>query len=250
MMKPEDRIKAILADLEQDSRTGMHQSPIRVAFEDDAIVLEGTVADIAAKRVARNIGHRHAGNLPVADRLRIPASPPAGAGRLRDEIVHLLQDEPVFNDAGLYVRENGRLSTLRVGQSEWKDPVSGEWAEQRIEIAVEDGTVTLTGTVISLTHRRFAEVLAWWAAGCESVDNRLHVVPPEQETDGELADAVVLVLEKDPLVHHSQLHVSASQGKVTLEGYLASDEERRLAVLDVWYIPGVRDVEDNIRIQE
>ncbi len=113
---------------------------------------------------------------------------------------------------------------------------------------MQDGTVTLSGTVLSLSHRRFAEVLAWWAAGCESVVNLLHVVPPEQETDGELADAVLMVLEKDPLVHQPQNHITAEQGTVTLEGYLASDEERRLAVLDAWYVPGVHDVVDRIQV--
>lgn len=134
----------------------------------------------------------------------------------------------------------GQLETLRVGRS--------DWGEQRIEIEVREGTVILAGQVLSLTHRRLAEVLAWWAAGCERVENLLHVVPPEQETDDELTDAIRLVLEKDPLVRPDALKVTVRDGVVTLEGGLASDDERLLAVQDVWYVPGVQDVVDRIAV--
>ncbi|BBA36374.1 transport-associated protein [Methylocaldum marinum] len=243
-----DRIKAILADLEHDTRVNLHDYPIRIGVEDGAVVLEGKVADIAAKRIAHAVAYRHADNSPVVDRLRIAVPSSGMDGGLRDEVVNLLQQEPVFRDCGLYVRENDRLETVRVGRSEWPERSEGDWGEQRIELEVKDGTVTLSGNVLSLSHRRFAEVLAWWAAGCESVANRLHVVPPEQETDGELADAVLMVLEKDPLVHQPQLYISAEHGTVTLEGYLPSEEERHMAVLDAWYVSGVRDVVDRIQV--
>jgi hypothetical protein len=35
-----------------------------------------------------------------------------------------------------------------------------------VEVTVEDGVVTLTGQVISLSHRRLASVTAWWVGGC------------------------------------------------------------------------------------
>jgi len=244
----DDRIKAILADLEHDTRVNLHEYPIRIGVENGAITLEGTVGDIAAKRIAHAVAYRHADHSPVVDRLRVAVPPSEREGGLRDEVVNLLQQEPVFRECGLYVREGDRLDAIRVGRSEWPNRIEGEWGEQRIEIEVKDGTVVLSGTVLSLSHRRFAEVLAWWAAGCESVVNWLHVAPPEQETDDELADAVRMVLEKDPLVHQPQIHITAEQGTVTLEGYLASDEERRLAVLDAWYVPGVRDVADRIQV--
>ena len=86
----------------------------------------------------------------------------------------------------------------------------------------------------------------WWTAGCELVENRLEVVPPEEDNDGELTDAVRMVLEKDPLVHAAQLSIMSRAGTVTLNGMVASDEEKRLAVLDAYYVEGVHAVEDNI----
>jgi osmotically-inducible protein OsmY len=238
----EATVKAIMADLERDTRVNLHAYPIRVGVKDDGVlVLEGTVENIAAKRIAHHAAHRHAGNAPVLDRLRVEAPESESTGQLRDEVVNLLQEEPVFRECGLYVREGDRLDALRVSQN-------NEWGEQRIEIEVNDGAVTLTGRVLSLTHRRLAEVLAWWAAGCEIVENFLHVVPPELETDDELVDAVRMVMEKDPLVRADQLLITAQQGVVTLGGFVASEDERQLAVQDAWYVLGVRDVVDNLTV--
>lgn len=235
-----DIVKTILADLERDTRVDLHRFPIRIDLQDDILVLEGTVENIAAKRIARNLAHRRAGPQPVLDRLRVAAPESEGMGKLRDEVIHLLQGEPAFNTFGLSVRDGAQTEVLRT--------VRSEWGNHRIEVEVRDGTVVLSGEVLSLTHRRLAEVLAWWAAGCECVENLLHVVPPEEETDDELADAVRLVMEKDPLVRADQLHIAAQDGVVTLEGLAASDEERYLAVQDAWYIPGIRDVVDKIQV--
>jgi osmotically-inducible protein OsmY len=49
------------------------------------------------------------------------------------------------------------------------------------------------------------------------------------------------------LVHSGQISIAVEHGEVTLNGYVASDEERRLAVLDAWYVPGVREVVDHIQ---
>lgn len=231
-------IKSLMADLEREPRIDLHHHPIRAEIRDGVLVLEGKVANIAAKRLARLLAHRHADS--VLDQVRVEVSEPESAGQLREEVVNLLQEEPDLKACGLYLRDGDQLHTLRVGDSAWGEP--------RIEIDTRDGAVYLSGTVPSLGHRRLAEVLAWWAAGCETVDNRLHVVPRERETDAELADTVRRVLEKDPLVHAAPLTITIRDGVVTLAGTAGSDEERYLAVQDVWYIPGVRDVVDRIEI--
>jgi osmotically-inducible protein OsmY len=74
------------------------------------------------------------------------------------------------------------------------------------------------------------------------VHNRLAVVPPEEDNDGELADAIRLVLELDVLVHADQIGVTVSERAVTLSGIVARADERRRAELDAWYVPGVREV--------
>ena len=82
----------------------------------------------------------------------------------------------------------------------------------------------------------------------EPIHLRLEVDPPEEDTDDEITDVVRMVLEKDPLVHASQLRVGTAGGVVEMRGLVASDEERRLAVLDAWYVPGVWEVADRIEV--
>lgn len=232
--------RSLTAALEQEPRFNLHRFPIHISLSDGVVSLEGTVEDIIAKRVAMTIAHRIAGNVPVRDRLRVEAGPRSHEdGTLRNHVIKSLLGEPVFSKYRIQVLRNGSHETLRELQSE----DAGD-----IVIQIRDATVTLEGRVGSLTHRRLAEVLAWWSAGCEDVDNRLRVVPPEQENDGELSDAVRIVIEKDPLVQAGQLAVSVRGKIVTLSGYAASKEEQRLAVLDTWYVPGVRDVIDRIQI--
>jgi osmotically-inducible protein OsmY len=238
--REDDCPKYILAELEKDSRVDLHSNPIRVHWQDEVLVLDGTVDSIAAKRIAREAAHRRADPAPVLDRLRVRAAEREGSGQLKDEVVNLLLGEPVFRSSSIYLRRGDTLETLR--------EVRTEWGEYRIEIEIDDATVILSGEVLSLSHRRMAEVLAWWSRGCERVENLLHVFPPEQETDDELADGIRLVLEKDPLVASEQVIIHAHDGVVILDGIVANEEERRLAVQDAWYVPGVKDVVDELQV--
>lgn len=240
-MSDDPLVKAIMADVNQDGRADLRRRPVRISVEEDRLVLEGVVEDIAAKRVVHNIAHRHSGHLAVLDRLRLDVPVGEGASESLPDLADLLLEEPVFQDCSITLRLGDTVDTLRVGDDD-------AWGGQSIEIAAREGTLILSGHVRSLTHRRLAEVLAWWAVGCEMVENLLHVVPPEQENDGELADAVRIVLEKDPLVHLDGLGIGVLDGVVTLEGRVASPEERLLVVEDIWYIPGVKDVVDKLKV--
>jgi len=232
-----ESVRELLAALERDPRIDLHAYPIHVIEQDDRLVMEGTVANIAAKKLALRIAQRVCGACPVLDRLHVAAARMED-GQLRTEVIDILLGEPAFIEYGLRAKKGSEFETWRVSKSE---------LGELIDIEVADGVVTLSGRVGSLTHRRLAEVLAWWTAGCELVENRLRVVPPEKENDGELTDAVRIVLEKDPLVHSGQISIDVQHGEVTLNGYVASEEERRLAVLDAWYVPGVREVVDRIQ---
>ncbi len=236
--------KEIRAALERDPRVNLHASPIHVRVEDELIVLEGEAQDICQKRIAARIAHQVAGQAPVADRIRlVPAERPECHdeidGRIRDEVVTAFLDEPVFRDHDLFVVEKGERRRLRD-----LTPEDGE-----IEIAVDHGVVTLKGRVRSLTHRRLAEVLAWWTAGVVAVENALVVDPPEEENDGELADAVLMILERDPMVHQENLTITVEDHRVRVRGTVASEEEKALVLHDLCYIPGVHEIVDEIEVR-
>jgi osmotically-inducible protein OsmY len=231
-------LRALTAAWEREPRIDQHHFPLHARLERGTLILEGRPRNIAAKKLGANIARSLAGDLAVVDRLRLAAPDEAQQGRLRDAVTRSLLEEPAFAEYGLRIKRDLVMETLREPRQQ---------AGGQIDVAIDGGLVTLVGEVGSLSHRRLAEVLTWWAGGCEVVENHLRVVPPEEENDGELADAARIVLEKDPLVHADQLVVQARDGRVRLDGYVASEEEARLAVLDIWYIPGVREVENHIR---
>lgn len=232
-----DLSKQLSAEFELDPHINTHLHPISITSQDGQVILEGVVRDIAEKRSAFNTaskvcGERHR----IVDRLRVAPGEQKEDRELRDEIIEALGREPAFSNSTLRTRVQGQIETVHD---------AGEQS-QAIEVAIKQGAVTLSGKVASLTHRRLAEVLVWWTAGCQIVENRLQVDPPEADHDNELIDAVRMVLEKDPLVHAEQVRVGAAGGVVELEGFVPSDEERRLAVYDAWYVPGVWEVVDHI----
>ncbi len=232
-------LRAINDALEADTRIDIEALEIEQDADDGHITLHGLVEDIRTKRLAANavwsaVRDRH----PVVDHLRVRSREP-GDEALRDAAVKHLAAESMFRNHSM-VAEAGNDRT-RIHDA-------GPGAPE-IEMIVEGGVVTLRGTVQSLTHRRFAEVLSWWAPGCQRVDNLLEVVPAERDGDNEITDAVRMVLEKDPLVHATQMHVGTAGGIVALEGLVASEEERELAERDAWYVPGVWAVVDHIEVR-
>src|SRR5205085_60086 len=124
-------------------------------------------------------------------------------------------------NCGIRVLVKGQLEVFREPMG--SDP-SGS-----IVVSVDEGVVTLAGQVISLSHKRLAGVLAWWVRGCRDVVNLLEVIPPEEDNDDEVADALRLVLETDPLVPADQIGIRTHNHVVTLEGIVATEEEKRRA---------------------
>ncbi|MGD8568258.1 MAG: BON domain-containing protein [Gammaproteobacteria bacterium] len=235
----DDLIRHILARLHDDTRVNTHRSPISVTVVGQKLILEGEMDNIAEKRAAVDTAKRSlAGQKPwsVIDRLHVHSVDHKGNLELTQAITLALTDEPVFRDYTIIMKVADEIETVR-------DAGPGN---REILTIVDNGSVTLSGQVDSLSHRRLAEVLMWWTNGCEFVDNQLEVVPPEEDTDNEINDAVRIVLEKDPLVHASQLLTGTAGGVVVLNGLVASKEEKRLAILDTWYVPGVTDVVDRI----
>ena len=84
--------------------------------------------------------------------------------------------------------------------------------------------------------------------GSRDVVNGLGVTPPEEDSDGEITDAVRLVLEKDPFINPDQLRVTTRDATVILDGLVPTESERDMAEHDAWYVYGVENVVNRIAI--
>lgn len=233
-------VKQVRGALEYERRVNLHRYPLRIAVDAGAVVLEGEVESVAARKRALRLAAAVDGVRGVVDRLHVAPVQQRADGEIRDALAALLLGEPELRDCAIRVMAKGRARTLR--------DVAARSAG-RIDFAVQDGVVTIEGTVISLSHKRLVGVLAWWTAGCRDVINSLEVVPPEEDNDGEIIDALGLVYEIDPVVRRDQITVTCQNGVVTLSGAVGTEEERRRAEFDAWALFAVDEVVSAIEVR-
>ncbi len=231
-----DVVNHVHALLEGDTRLGLEEAPLTVAFADGFLTLDGEVEDVALKKRVL----RRAASVPgvrwLVDHVRVKPSTSMEDGEIRDHVRDALEDQVEFGDCRLVVAENGHERVVR-------EPVA---ARGTIRVEVANGIVKLDGDVPSLSHRRLAGVLAWWIPGTRDVENGLGIVPPEADNDDEVTDAVRLALERDPLVDADQIGISTRDGRVRLRGMVTSEAQRRIAERDAWYVLGVDEVVNEI----
>lgn len=241
-MTPQDLAQSVRAALEADIRVNIARYPVRVdATTDGAIVLEGELSDVAARKSALSVAAGVPGVRGIVDRLRIVAATPRGDGEIRDSLVKFIEKESELSNCTLRVRLEGRVDTLHD---------AGRDAFGEIEAEIKSGVITLNGQVLSLTHKRMLGVLAWWTPGCRDVINGIAVVPEEQDSDDEIVDAVRIALEMDPMLKAETIAVQCRDAVVTLEGDVRTEEGRRQAELDAWYVFGIERVVNRLRLRD
>ncbi len=214
-MKVQEPVKALRAALTDRFHLDPKRFPIHVAMEDGALVIEGLVESVATKKRILYLAMGMESVTGVVDRLRVRPATTLSDKEIKKHLVDALVEEPTLD-------------------------------EDTIDVTVKDGVVDLEGTVPSLSHKRLAGVLAWWVPGTMDVINSLEVVPPEEDSDDEISEALRIVLEKDRLVDAGSISISTKNWVVTLSGTAACEAEREAAEADAWYIWGVNDVVNNI----
>jgi osmotically-inducible protein OsmY len=118
------------------------------------------------------------------------------------------------------------------------DPATESW---KIDVSVEDGNVTLSGSSGSWQENRLAEQIAKGVRGVRSVDNEMVYIPLVKRPDAEIKHDVEQTLEMDIRLNDARTKVSVKKGEVTLSGYVASSAEKTLAE-ELARVPGVSGV--------
>ena len=216
-MQGNEALKTIKAALEKELRIDPIKNPIHLKMEGDAILMEGIVERISHKKKALLVAMGISGTSGVIDRLRVKPATEMGDKEIKNHIYDAFLEEPTLRDI-------------------------------TIEVDVNNGIVDLEGSAPSLSHKRLAGVLAWWVPGSRDVINSLEVIPPEEDSDDEITDAVVLALEKDKLVNHSNIKVTTKNYVVTLNGIVKSEIAKEAAEDDAWYVWGVNEVVNGLKV--
>jgi osmotically-inducible protein OsmY len=227
--------------LRSEPRLDPHFHLRELRFDPDGVVLlDGEVPDVAAKKLALEKVAAIPGIAGIADRLHVKP-------------ITQMTDKEIR----VHVRD-GLIEAKSLNSLEIRELDSGEWrlmrgvpagASGNIDIEVADGVVSLDGSVPGLTSKRLAGVIAWWVPGVRDVFNGIAVDPPEEDSPDMIAEAVRIVLEKDPFVNASQIRVGVRKTLVRLTGIVPSETERQAAERDAWMVFGVDTVVNEIVVR-
>ncbi len=190
---------------------------IGVAAKDGVVTLSGKVRTYAQKYAAEKAVHRVNGVNALAD----------------DVEVHLLPE---------YTRNDTEIAHAILNAFTWNVAVP----ETKLQVDVEDGWVTLKGTVDWDYQRRAAEGSIRSLAGVRGITNGIVVTPRVSVSD--VKGKIESALKRHAEVEANHIQVMASDGKVTLRGAVRTWTERNDAERAAWAAPGVRQVEDLITI--
>jgi osmotically-inducible protein OsmY len=120
---------------------------------------------------------------------------------------------------------------------------------QQIRSTVADhGTVTLTGTVRTLAQRDEAERVVRELAGVRCVANQITVEAPSI-AEGALHETIKQALERHVAREADRITIDVQGDTVVLSGRVESWRERRAVLGAAKGTPGVRRIDDQLRIQ-
>lgn len=120
-----------------------------------------------------------------------------------------------------------------------------------IGVIVNDGIVTLTGTVDNYSKKLQAEKAAKSVAGVKAIAEDIEVkfAGSHKKDDTEIAEEILFSLRSDLLVPDEKIQIKVENGWVTLEGDVYWNFQREAAKRAVDHVFGVRGVFNHLKIK-
>jgi osmotically-inducible protein OsmY len=118
--------------------------------------------------------------------------------------------------------------------------------EARLQVTVDDGVVTVEGTVETLWLKVQVERIASEPSGVIRVKNRVEVVPVETRPDEAIAKAILEALGWSDLTDERKVDVHVERGIVTLQGTVSSGSEAQVILNAALNTVGVRDIRNDL----
>lgn len=196
----------------------LDSTAIAVAADDDGnVTMRGTVGSLREKREAKKAAERVYGVISVDNQLQ----------------VKLLNDDRRA-DADLRGDVLQALMLDRVIPS-------------TVDAKVEDGFVTLTGTVNWQYQRDEAEFVASNIAGTYDVYDMIELRYPTANR-GDVKESIKKAFKRNASLDAKDLDVSTKNGTVTIDGTVSSWAEHDEAIDAAWAAPGVTSVRDRMTV--
>jgi len=127
-----------------------------------------------------------------------------------------------------------------------------EWAtwvpEDRIQVTVEQGWITLSGDVDWRYQKEAAENAVRYLTGVKGVSNLIDIITVQKVSPAEVKANIEKALKRNARLEAQRITVTATGSKVTLRGNVRSLADREEAERAAWNAPGVLEVDDEIDI--
>lgn len=130
----------------------------------------------------------------------------------------------------------------------WDARVSAD----ELTVMVQNGQVTISGSVTSLIARRAAEAAAAAVPGVRSVINQIRVEPPldaEPPPDEDIRHSAEQVLRWSPALEIGDIEIGVSGGVVVLTGFVDQVWKREHAEELVSQLAGVTGVDNRLTVR-
>jgi osmotically-inducible protein OsmY len=208
--------KNVASQLQRDSR--VDASKVDVAASRGHVTLSGTVPYGSQKRTATEDARDTVGVGWVTDDLVVLAPPRDDSAIRSDELFELAADYPL---AGL-----------------------------NIDVGVNGGVVTLSGTVHTWYQKNHAQTIAWRPKGVKRVVNLLDVARDPKYSDSQIETKIESHLKWNWTTYwvHDDIDVNVDDGEVFLSGHVDTWSERAEAGTLAARVPGVWRVQNNLRV--
>ena len=204
-------------------------SEVHTSVRDGIVTLTGQVDSWAEKQIAAQAARRVRGVRAVENRIALAYPGDRPDDEIRQEIVYRLANDVRIDDI-------------------------------QVRVAVNEGRVTLGGTVGSPYERQQAYVDAW-VGGVTAVDaSGLKVADLDRDRlrrssgesppdDAAIARALRDAFDYDPRIPAGEPDLAVADGVVTLSGVVSGLNVKSAAVQDAHNVVGVRRVEDRLQLQ-
>ena len=204
----------VLAELKWDAQ--IQPNDIGVSVKDGVVTLTGWVDSYLKKWSAEEAAHRVAGVRAVANDLEV---------RLATE------------------RTDADIAAAAVRALEWDAAIPND----RIQVTVSKGWVTLRGEVEWQFQRQEAERVVRRLTGVKGVTNHITVKP--HATPSEIKKKIEDALVRNAEVDASRIKVEVQGSKAVLKGTVRSWTEREEAERAAWLAPGIEAVDNRIEVE-
>ena len=205
--------EAVMRQLEADPR--VDASEVGVSATDGAVLLSGFIDTYEGKLAAERAAKRVRGVRAVANDLKVKLR----LARTDDDIA----------------RDAARALQLRAA------------IPDKVQAAVHQGHITLTGTVSWLFQRDLAEEMVRYLSGVVEVVNRIEVMSGSTPRDIRKRIAETLHRMADVDARHIDVQINGSV--VTLHGEVSSWAELDAAGIAAAIAPGVTKVDNHIKVK-